>query len=73
VGLFWRLFAPKPLKKIRRAAHPSWIVQDAIVKGVRGSRTKRRRLGTGTYRYCPRCRKRVAKTAKFCAHCSARL
>jgi hypothetical protein len=41
VGLMWRLFAPKPLKKARRAMHPSWVLEDAIVRSVRGNRRRR--------------------------------
>lgn len=43
MGLFWRLLAPKPLKKARRALHPSWVIEDAIVHSVRGRKQKRRR------------------------------
>ncbi len=43
MGLLWRLFAPRPLKKARRAMHPSWVVEDAIVRSVRGSRKRRRK------------------------------
>jgi hypothetical protein len=43
MGLLWRLFAPKGLKKARRALHPSWVLEDAIVRGVRKRRRRRRR------------------------------
>jgi hypothetical protein len=39
----WRLFAPRPLKKARRAMHPSWVIEDAIVRSMRGGRRRRRR------------------------------
>jgi hypothetical protein len=39
----WRLFAPRPLKKARRALHPSWVIEDAIVHSVRKGRRQRRR------------------------------
>src|SRR5215471_5137060 len=42
MGLLWRLFAPRPLKKARRALHPSWVIEDAIVRSVRGGRRRRR-------------------------------
>jgi hypothetical protein len=42
VGLLWRLLAPRPLRKARRALHPSWVIEDAIVRGVRGSNRRRR-------------------------------
>jgi len=42
MGLLWRLFAPRPLKKARRALHPSWVVEDAIVRSVRGSHKRQR-------------------------------
>ena len=42
MGLLWRLFAPKGLKKARRALHPSWVIEDAIVNGVRKPRRQRR-------------------------------
>jgi hypothetical protein len=41
MGLLWRLFAPRPLKKARRALHPSWVIEDAIVRSVRGGRRRR--------------------------------
>jgi hypothetical protein len=41
VGLLWRLFAPRPLKKARRAMHPSWVIEDAIVRSVRGGKRRR--------------------------------
>ena len=43
MGLVWRLFAPRPLKKARRAMHPSWVIEDAIVRSARGGRKRRRR------------------------------
>lgn len=43
MGLLWRLFAPKPLKKARRAVHPGRMLEDAIVRGARGKRRKRRK------------------------------
>jgi hypothetical protein len=43
VGLLWRVFAPRPLKKARRALHPSWVIEDAIVRNMRGGRKRRRR------------------------------
>ena len=42
MGLLWRLFAPRPLKKARRAMHPSWVVEDAIVRSVRGNSKRRK-------------------------------
>ena len=33
MGLLWRLFAPRPLKRARRALHPSWVIEDATVRG----------------------------------------
>ena len=41
--MLWRLFAPRPLKKARRAMHPSWVLEDAIVRSVRGGRRRRSR------------------------------
>jgi hypothetical protein len=41
MGLLWRLFAPRPLKKARRAMHPSWVIEDAIVRSARGGRKRR--------------------------------
>jgi len=41
MGLLWRIFAPRPLKKARRALHPSWVIEDAIVRSVRGGRRRR--------------------------------
>jgi hypothetical protein len=35
VGLLWRLFAPRPLKRARRALHPSWVIEDAIARSAR--------------------------------------
>lgn len=32
MGLLWRVFAPRPLKRARRALHPSWVIEDAIVR-----------------------------------------
>lgn len=43
MGLLWRLFAPRPLKKARRALHPSWVIEDAIVHSVRKGRRQRGR------------------------------
>jgi hypothetical protein len=43
MGLLWRAFAPRPLKRARRAMHPSWVIEDAIVRGLRGRRRRRRR------------------------------
>jgi hypothetical protein len=42
MGLLWRLFAPRGLKKARRALHPSWILEDAIVRSARKRRRQRR-------------------------------
>jgi hypothetical protein len=42
MGLLWRLFAPKGLKKARRAMHPSWVLEDAVVRSARKSRRQRR-------------------------------
>jgi hypothetical protein len=44
MGVLWRVFAPRPLKKARRAMHPTWIAEDAIVRAARG----RRRRGTSS-------------------------
>jgi hypothetical protein len=50
MGLLWRLFAPKGLKRARRAMHPSWVLEDAIVRGAR----TRRRQSRGPRRTPPR-------------------
>jgi len=42
MGLLWRLFAPRGLKRARRAMHPSWVLEDAVVRSVRMGRRKRR-------------------------------
>jgi hypothetical protein len=42
MGLLWRLFAPKGLKKARGAMHPSWVLEDAIVRGARKRKRPRR-------------------------------
>jgi len=43
MGLMWRLLAPRPLKRARRAMHPTWVIEDAIVHGVRGSKRRARK------------------------------
>jgi hypothetical protein len=40
MGLMWRLLAPRPLKRARRAMHPSWVIEDAIVHSVRGRKRR---------------------------------
>jgi hypothetical protein len=39
--LLWRLFAPRPLKRARRMLHPSWVIEDAIVRSARRKRRRR--------------------------------
>jgi hypothetical protein len=33
--ILWRLLAPRRLKRARRIMHPSWIIEDAIVRSAR--------------------------------------
>jgi len=42
MGIIWRLFAPRPLRRARRALHPAWVIEDAIVNSVRKGRRRRR-------------------------------
>lgn len=46
MGLLWRLFAPKGLKRARRAMHPGWVIEDAIVRSARKKRRARSRAPT---------------------------
>lgn len=41
MGFLWRAFAPRPLKKARRALHPGWVIEDAAVRAVRGRGRRR--------------------------------
>jgi hypothetical protein len=34
-GILWRVFAPRWMKRTRRALHPSWVVKDAVVRRAR--------------------------------------
>lgn len=49
MGLLWRLLAPRPLKKARRAMHPGWVIEDAIVRSARGGGHRRAQPKAQTY------------------------
>lgn len=38
--ILWRLLAPRRLKRARRALHPSWVIEDAIVRSARRKRKR---------------------------------
>jgi hypothetical protein len=75
MGVLWRLFAPRPLKKARHAMYPSWVLEDAIVRSARKG-TRRRPTGhegrvydpdTGREWRCPHAH-RTQEAAQRCAN-----
>jgi hypothetical protein len=46
MGILWRVFAPRGLKRARHALHPSWVIEDAIVRSLRGNPKGRGRART---------------------------
>jgi hypothetical protein len=42
-SILWRVFAPRWMKRTRRAMHPSWVVKDAVVRRARRRFNKKRR------------------------------